>query len=171
MPGAEQNLDLAQAVRRLGWNVLTLHYRGSWGSPGRYSYVHLVEDGVAVVRFVQDPANAARYGVDPRRLVLAGHSSEGFVAPPPGPGDRGPGADLGRRRRRLRPDGEALANEVERLGGPRPQIVHMTTDHPYSDHRLALAETVAGWLERVAPSNNPLTPAEAEGPAKVSSAA
>src|SRR5471030_2308140 len=37
MPGNEQNLDLAQAVRRLGWNVLTLHYRGSWGSPGRYS--------------------------------------------------------------------------------------------------------------------------------------
>src|SRR5437588_55662 len=33
-PGNEQNLDLAQAIRRAGWNVLTLHYRGSWGSPG-----------------------------------------------------------------------------------------------------------------------------------------
>ena len=30
-PGNEQNLDLAQAARRDGWNVLTLHYRGSWG--------------------------------------------------------------------------------------------------------------------------------------------
>jgi predicted alpha/beta-fold hydrolase len=28
-PGNEQNLDLAQAARRAGWNVLTLHYRGS----------------------------------------------------------------------------------------------------------------------------------------------
>lgn len=25
LPGNEQNLDLAQAVRRAGWNVLTLH--------------------------------------------------------------------------------------------------------------------------------------------------
>jgi hypothetical protein len=32
-PGNEQNLDLAQAIRRAGWNVLTLHYRGAWGSP------------------------------------------------------------------------------------------------------------------------------------------
>jgi predicted alpha/beta-fold hydrolase len=30
LPGNEQNLDLAQAVRRAGWNVLTMHYRGSW---------------------------------------------------------------------------------------------------------------------------------------------
>jgi pimeloyl-ACP methyl ester carboxylesterase len=35
-PGNEQNLDLAQAARRAGWNVLTLHYRGSWGSPGPF---------------------------------------------------------------------------------------------------------------------------------------
>jgi dipeptidyl aminopeptidase/acylaminoacyl peptidase len=31
LPGNEQNIDLAQAVRRAGWNVLTIHYRGSWG--------------------------------------------------------------------------------------------------------------------------------------------
>lgn len=34
LPGDEKNLDLAQAVRRAGWNVVTLNYRGSWGSPG-----------------------------------------------------------------------------------------------------------------------------------------
>ena len=39
-PGNEQNLDLAQAARRAGWNVLTLHYRGSWGSPGNFSFAH-----------------------------------------------------------------------------------------------------------------------------------
>ena len=28
-PGNEKNLDLAQAVRRAGWNVVTFNYRGS----------------------------------------------------------------------------------------------------------------------------------------------
>src|SRR6185436_18741690 len=31
-PGNEQNLDLAQSLRRAGWAVVTFHYRGSWGS-------------------------------------------------------------------------------------------------------------------------------------------
>src|ERR1700739_4813076 len=29
-PGYEQNLDLSQAMRRQGWNVLAVHYPGSW---------------------------------------------------------------------------------------------------------------------------------------------
>jgi dipeptidyl aminopeptidase/acylaminoacyl peptidase len=33
-PGNEKNLDLAQAIRRSGYNVLYFDYRGSWGSPG-----------------------------------------------------------------------------------------------------------------------------------------
>jgi predicted alpha/beta-fold hydrolase len=28
LPGNEKNLDLAQAVRRAGWNVITFNYRG-----------------------------------------------------------------------------------------------------------------------------------------------
>ena len=36
LPGNEQNLDLAKSMRRAGWNVLTLHYRGSWGTPGPF---------------------------------------------------------------------------------------------------------------------------------------
>src|SRR5437870_4834283 len=47
LPGNEQNLDLAQSVRRAGWNVLTLHYRGSWGSPGAFSFEHCLEDAAA----------------------------------------------------------------------------------------------------------------------------
>src|SRR5450759_1188284 len=34
LPGNEKNLDIAQAVRRGGWNAITVNYRGSWGSPG-----------------------------------------------------------------------------------------------------------------------------------------
>jgi pimeloyl-ACP methyl ester carboxylesterase len=79
-PGNEQNLDLAQAVRRAGWNVLTLHYRGSWGSPGAFSLQHVLEDAKAAEAFVNDPAVAARYGIDRRRIVLGGHSMGGFAA-------------------------------------------------------------------------------------------
>jgi len=221
MPGNEQNLDLAQAVRRQGWNVLTLHYRGSWGSPGVYSYAHLVQDGEAALDFVRAPASVTAYGVDSHRIVLAGHSSGGFVAVNTaarrprvqglvlisGTDDAGelaavkPGArawraylkqafdgletlvgctpeSLGQELRvhgaqwtfkadatRVKeipllvitaddgfaPEGEALARSVESLGGPKPQVVHFATDHPYSDHRIALARTVAGWLATQAP--------------------
>ncbi len=80
LPGNEQNLDLAQAVRRTGWNVLTLHYRGAWGSPGVYSYTHQIEDGLAALAFVRGAKSVEDYRIDPTRIVLAGHSTGGFVA-------------------------------------------------------------------------------------------
>jgi len=79
-PGNEQNLDLAQAVRRAGWNVLTLHYRGSWGSPGNFSITHVIEDVDAAVAFVRQTEVAAKYGIDTKRIVLAGHSMGGFAS-------------------------------------------------------------------------------------------
>ena len=79
-PGNEKNLDLAQAVRRAGWNVITFNYRGSWGSPGAYRYAHTLEDGDAVVAFAHDSANLRRLGIDTARLVLVGHSLGGWVA-------------------------------------------------------------------------------------------
>jgi pimeloyl-ACP methyl ester carboxylesterase len=48
-PGNEKDLDLAQAVRRDGWNVLYFDYRGSWGSPGAFSFQHSVEDAQSAV--------------------------------------------------------------------------------------------------------------------------
>jgi pimeloyl-ACP methyl ester carboxylesterase len=80
LPGNEQNLDLAQAVRRAGWNVLTLHYRGSWGSPGRFSLAGAGEDVEAAMAFLRQPDTVAQYGIDPRRIVVAGHSMGGFFA-------------------------------------------------------------------------------------------
>src|SRR5262245_21673422 len=53
LPGNEQDLDLAQAIRRSGWNVLTLHYRGAWGSPGVFSIAHVLEDADAAMDFVR----------------------------------------------------------------------------------------------------------------------
>lgn len=79
-PGNETNIDLMQAVRRAGWNVLKINYRGSWGSPGSFSFAHARADGEAAVAFLRDPANVARYHVDPARIVAAGHSMGGFMA-------------------------------------------------------------------------------------------
>jgi pimeloyl-ACP methyl ester carboxylesterase len=79
-PGNEQNLDLAQAVRRAGWNVLTVHYRGSWGSPGVFSIRHALEDVDAAVRFVRRVDIAEKFGIDTRRIVLGGHSMGGFAS-------------------------------------------------------------------------------------------
>lgn len=79
-PGNEQNLDLAQAARRAGWHVLTLHYRGSWGSPGDFSFTHAAQDAHTALAWLRNPANAAKYGIDPRRIAVAGHSMGGFMA-------------------------------------------------------------------------------------------
>ena len=78
-PGNEQNLDLAQAVRRAGWNVLTLHYRGSWGSPGAFSFSHSAEDADAAVAFLRSPEAVAKYRIDSSRIVVAGHSMGGMM--------------------------------------------------------------------------------------------
>ena len=79
LPGNEQNLDLAQAARRAGWNVLTFHYRGSWGS-GSYSFAHCVEDGAAALAFLRSPDAARKYRINTDRIVVAGHSLGGIVA-------------------------------------------------------------------------------------------
>lgn len=78
-PGNEKNLDLAQAIRRDGWNVVTFSYRGSWGTPGTFSFAQNPEDAKAVLAFLRDPANAARLGIDTAKLVLIGHSMGGWV--------------------------------------------------------------------------------------------
>lgn len=79
-PGNETNIDLMQAVRRAGWNVMRINYRGSWGSPGRFSFANARADGEAAVAFLFDPANVAKYHIDPKKVVVAGHSMGGFMA-------------------------------------------------------------------------------------------
>lgn len=79
-PGNERNLDLAQDMRRAGWDVLYFNYRGSWGSPGDFSFSHSIEDVASAVAYVRQPANASRLRIDPSRIVLVGHSMGGFMA-------------------------------------------------------------------------------------------
>jgi pimeloyl-ACP methyl ester carboxylesterase len=80
LPGNEQNLDLAQSMRRAGWNTLTLHFRGSWGSGGRYSLAHCIEDAHMAVEFLRNPKTIEKYALQPGRIVIIGHSLGGFLA-------------------------------------------------------------------------------------------
>jgi len=215
-PGNEQNLDLAQAVRRAGFDVLTLHYRGSWGSPGAFSFTHAIEDSDAAIAFLK--ANAAKYHLDPHRIFAAGHSMGGFMAasaaahnpdlaglimisawdigrdggqfhnkafrqaqltqefrddviPLAGTtanalmdeamaqakgwefADWAP--QLGRRPVLLvtaddgsQADSHRLAQALQKAGNGAVTEIHMATDHPYSDHRIALESAVVGWLAK-----------------------
>ncbi|MEM7279701.1 MAG: alpha/beta fold hydrolase [Pseudomonadota bacterium] len=77
-PGNEKNLDLAQSLRRAGFNVLFFHYRGAWGSTGSYKLSYLSEDVAAVLTFLKGQGHTMR--VDTTRLSVVGHSMGGFAA-------------------------------------------------------------------------------------------
>ena len=79
-PGFEQNLDIAQVLRAHGWNVMAMHYRGSWGVKGDFSFQHAAEDADTEVGFLLDPANARKYRIDTHEIVVIGHSMGGYMA-------------------------------------------------------------------------------------------
>jgi pimeloyl-ACP methyl ester carboxylesterase len=215
LPGNERNLDLAQAIRRCGWDVLTFTYRGAWGSPGDFSLTHAMEDTAAALAFARTP-DAARLGIDTHHIVLAGHSMGGATAFMTAAGATGldglilldawniaggtsKGAisreelvsgfdDFGnslhgatpktiadeviakRAQWDLPANASRLANlpvltitakyggaaenkpttaALRAAGNRRVTAIEMDTDHPYSDHRMAVAATVSGWLRRL----------------------
>ncbi|MES2331610.1 MAG: alpha/beta fold hydrolase [Bacteroidota bacterium] len=76
-PGNERNLDLAQAVRAHGWNVIYFNYRGSWASQGEFSFRHCVEDVKNIIAYLKQ--NAVKMQIDPQKIALFGHSMGGFV--------------------------------------------------------------------------------------------
>ena len=80
LPGNEKNLDLAQAIRRAGWNAVTINYRGSWGSPGEFHFGQNLEDAAAALAYLRTPEAVRTLSVDPKRIVVAGHSMGGWVA-------------------------------------------------------------------------------------------
>ena len=218
LPGNERNLDLAQAIRRAGWDVLTFTYRGAWGSPGDFSIANSMEDTAAALAFARSP-DGAKFGIDPRHIVLAGHSMGGataFMTAASATGPRRPDPDRRlEHRRQKRASGadtrEALAKGFDDFGNslhgatpesvadevvakraqwnlvaagaapcqpagpdghcelrhwrgkpprPRPRCrqagnrqvtaIEMDTDHSFSDHRMALAAAVVGWLQALA---------------------
>jgi len=80
LPGNERNLDVAQNLRRGGYNVVYFNYRGSWGSEGKYSFPNNLEDTEAVINYITDSLNRGRLKVDTARIALIGHSMGAGVA-------------------------------------------------------------------------------------------
>src|ERR1700733_12688008 len=227
-PGNERNLDLAQDIRRAGWDVLYFNYRGSWGSPGEFSFSHGIEDTVAATAFLRQPEMTKLLRLDPARIVLIGHSMGGFMAVEGAAADPAvvaigliSAADLGGRipqllpkereqaaiqalsegyRREgmaplagctpeglaretlanaaqwsflakvdslksrhalivtsddgLAPGNTAFASALRNAGNDRVTILHLSTDHAYSDQRGALSTAVLQWLATL-PSPSP----------------
>lgn len=76
IPGYEKNYDLAQALRRAGFHVMTFHYSGSWGSDGDYSLSHDLEDANTVLDYILADQS---HGFDKEHIFAVGHSLGGFV--------------------------------------------------------------------------------------------
>lgn len=76
-PGLQRNGDLAVTLRDRGWNSLVFHYRGSWGSGGRYDLRTIPRDVAAAVTHLQEGGYP---GLDPQRLAVVGHSLGGWAA-------------------------------------------------------------------------------------------
>jgi pimeloyl-ACP methyl ester carboxylesterase len=75
LPGIEKHLDIAYALRDLGWNCLYFHFRGCWGSAGAYTLAGLADDTHAALAWLR-----RQECVDPQRLVLIGASSGSYPA-------------------------------------------------------------------------------------------
>jgi pimeloyl-ACP methyl ester carboxylesterase len=230
LPGYERNLDLAQELRRAGWDVLYFDYRGSWGSPGTFSLSHCLEDAAAAIAYLRRPAIAKDLRADSSRIVLVGHSMGGFVAveavsedseiaavalisavdlgglvPQNLPQDTNrlvKALSEGYASQGLAPlsgctpevlaletianarrwsfvtkagalsskpllivtsdDGfasgsDALAAALRTAGNRQTDTLHLSTDHSYSDKRIALSKAVLHWLSRRDVTNNKLT--------------
>jgi len=213
-PGYEQNLDLAQSIRRAGWDVVFFHYRGSWGSQGKFSFANSIEDTQAAIDWVRDPKNAQKYRMDPAKIVLIGHSMGGFMAAAGGANDtkvmavgmlaawnigldaKRSAAHPNERKKELaaeiqplagctadslfaemtahaddldynrfapklkdrpvlvistndalRPLNELFADTMKKAGAQHLTYEHVSTDHGFNDHRIALEVLVLNWLD------------------------
>jgi pimeloyl-ACP methyl ester carboxylesterase len=152
LPGNEKNLDLAQAVRRAGWNAVTFNYRGSWGSPGSFRFAQNLEDADAVLAYLRDPKNAARLGVDKERIVIAGHSMGGWVTAQTAAHDHGlagviliSAADMGKWGQLPREKVVAItADSMEALNGTTPET--LADELAANADRFALSNAVNGLV-------------------------
>ena len=167
LPGNEKNLDLAQAVRRAGWNAITFNYRGSWGSPGSFRFAQNPEDARAVLAFLRDPQNATKLGVDVKNIALVGHSMGGWVTALVGGQDNGlagvgliSAANMGRQRGQNRAQAAAfMADNMEALAGVTAEGMaeEIAANHEAFDF-MGQAKGLAGKPVLILTSNDGLAP-------------
>jgi len=53
----------------------------------------------------------------------------------------------------LAPDATALIKAIEAKGGHQATVKHFTTDHSFSDHRIALEGEIINWLAALLKQN------------------
>jgi len=74
-PGVQQNEDIAAELCRRGMAVFMPHFRGCWGSGGRFSVPGLFEDARIALRLLSH-----YHQVDPAHIGVLGYSVGGWVA-------------------------------------------------------------------------------------------
>lgn len=79
-PGNERNLDIAQGLRKGGYNVIYFDFRGSWGSKGEFTFENNIADTKAVLDYITDPVNAEDLRIDTTKIALFGHNTGGAIA-------------------------------------------------------------------------------------------
>jgi triacylglycerol esterase/lipase EstA (alpha/beta hydrolase family) len=79
-PGSEFAYDLGHIFLRAGWNVVSFHYRGTWGSEGEFTFQNAIDDVKNVLNILHDDSLGNGYHVDPQKIVMVGHSFGGFSA-------------------------------------------------------------------------------------------
>jgi uncharacterized protein len=79
-PGNEKNLDVAQALRKKGWNVAFFHYRGAWGSEGEFSFRNSEQDVQVVLQYLSNKDNSEKLRIDRSLISTVGHSMGGHMA-------------------------------------------------------------------------------------------
>lgn len=52
---------------------------GSWGSQGTFSFANSIEDTQSAIQFLREAENVKTYRIDPKRIVVIGHSMGGFM--------------------------------------------------------------------------------------------
>ncbi len=76
-PGTARHDDMLHALVRMGCVTVSPHFRGAWGSQGKYSITNCIEDALALADHVHGEEFCSRYNVDPDRIYIMGHSMGG----------------------------------------------------------------------------------------------
>lgn len=76
-PGTARHDDMLHALVRIGCVTVSPHFRGAWGSEGKYSITNCIEDAIEVAEYVRGEEFCTRYNVDPERIYIMGHSMGG----------------------------------------------------------------------------------------------
>lgn len=73
-PGSARNDDISHALCRIGCVVIVPHHRGAWGSEGKYTITHCIEDAANLAEYAHSAEFVAKYNVNPEAIFLLGHS-------------------------------------------------------------------------------------------------